>query len=58
MCLLGKRPQNNGTPMGTTKPQKNFRFQKCFYSPSNAEKIADFNGIIIFEIRQKLAEIS
>jgi len=44
-------PQNNGTPK--------FLFQKIvFYSPLHAEKFADFNGIIIFEIRQTLAEIS
>jgi len=48
----------------TTKPQNVFDFKKiCFYSPSDAEKYADFNIFngrpnIIFEIRQKLAEIS
>jgi len=40
--------------MGNPNP-KMFRFQKfVLYSPEkNAKKFADFNGIIIFKIRQK-----
>jgi len=56
MCLLGviATPTNNETPMGDHQTPKFFRFQKfVFYSPSDAEKFADFNGTIIFEIRQK-----
>jgi len=44
-------PTNNGTPMGDHQTPKRFRFQKIvLYSLSNAEKLADFNGTIIFEI--------
>jgi len=47
-------PQNNGTPMKDHQTPIIFRFQKfVFYSTSDAEKFADFNGTIIFEIRQK-----
>ena len=46
-------PTNNGPP----NPKK-FSIQKfVFYGQSDEEKFADFNGTIIFEIRQKMAEI-
>ena len=47
--------------MGGPPNPKKFSIKKIvFYgqSESDAEKFADFNGTIIFEIRQKMAEIS
>jgi len=44
--------------MGTTKPQKSFDRKIVFYGNPTQKKFADFNGTIIFEIRQKMAEIS
>jgi len=59
MCLLGviDAPQITEPQCGTIL--KKFRSKKIvFYGQSDAEKFADFNGTIIFEIRQKMAEIS
>ena len=51
-------PTNNGTPIRDHQTPKKFSIQKfVFYGQSDAEKFADFNGTIIFEIRQKLRNI-
>jgi len=45
--------------MGDHQTPKQISIQKfVFYGHSDAEKFADFNGTIILEIRQKMAEIS
>ena len=52
-------PTNNGTPIRDHQTPKKFSIQKfVFYGQSDAEKFADFNGTIIFEIRQKLRKYS
>ena len=45
--------------MGNTKPEKNLGFWKfILFILSNAEKFAEFNGEIIFQIRAKIEAIS
>ena len=51
---MNKDEYNNGGPPNP----ENFSIQKIvFYGQSDAEKFAYFNGTIIFEIRQKMADI-
>jgi len=49
-------PTGKGHPMGTSNP-KICEFQNFFSSPSDAVKFTEFNGIVILEMGQKLAEI-
>ena len=45
--------------MGDHQNPENFSIQKfVFYGQSDAEKFAYFNGTIIFEIQQKMADMS
>ena len=47
---VSDNPQITEPQWETTKPKK-FSIPKfCLYSPSDAEKFADFDGTIIFEI--------
>ena len=60
MCLLGVSdlPRITEPQWGPPNPENISILKYVFYSPYDAEKFAYFNGTIIFEIQQKMADMS